>query len=269
MFHRKGTREMIEQMTFGDRAWWVILRFGRMASACVTLVVAPLLLGQAPTPGAASPGDIHGRVVDENGSGISGAVVNLAGQTVPSSSSKAYTPFMLKTRAASDGSFQFSFLAAGRYVVCVEPIGNLVDHCMWTPQPPVDLARGQSMALAPLRVEKGHWLQIRLVDPNGYLEQNENKTANANLLVGVSTPNGVFLTSRSKLATGGGKDLEVLVPFSTPFQVRIQSTFYKLSGANGTATPGQGASSAAPSQIAAGTLPQSVPPIVVNVVGLQ
>ena len=195
------------------------------------LIAAGLLYSQALKPVNTSPGLIQGQVIGPNGKGLAGLPIHLIRQFSPSAQ---FSPSIVITKTNADGFFGFNLLAAGRYIICARPQSDYIDHCNWQPQPPFDLAKGQSLTLPNLQLQSGYWLQVQIKDPGGLLEKNERTTANANLTVGVTTQSGVFVPSRSHLAANGQKTMEMFVPNSASFITRVHSTFYKLTDDNGT-----------------------------------
>lgn len=203
----------------------------------VTTLLVPIftaggvLFSQPLKPADLSPATVLGQVVDPNNKGLPGMTVHLIRQYSPTA---GFSPEVLATKTNSDGHFGFTLVPAGRYAVCARPQSNYVDHCHWQPQPPLDLAKGQSLTLPNLQLQSGYWLQVQIKDPGGLLEKNEGTTANANLTVGVTTQFGVFIQSRSHPAANGQKNLEIFVPTSASFITRVHSTFYKLTDDDGT-----------------------------------
>ena len=75
---------------------------------CVSLSLIVMLPLSALVFGQESTGNIYGRVVDEQGSGIPGATATLTGETAPRS-----------TTSDANGYFRFLYIAPGRYAVTV------------------------------------------------------------------------------------------------------------------------------------------------------
>jgi hypothetical protein len=123
-----------------------------------TTALAVLLLSQATPPGAS----IHGRVLDDRGSPIPGAVVvAVGGPPVPGALSFITT---------ETGTFTFDRLEAGRYVVSVAKPGYpTVTHGQVRPGgpgTPLELKTGQRLEL-PLTVPRGAAIEGVLVGPDG------------------------------------------------------------------------------------------------------
>lgn len=126
----------------------------RIASA----VLGALLLAQAPSPGAS----IHGRIVDDRGSPIPGAVaVIVGGPPVPGALSFITT---------EGGTFTFDRLHAGRYVVSVAKPGYpTVSHGQSRPGgpgKPIELKAGERLDV-PLTMPRGASIEGTFIDAGG------------------------------------------------------------------------------------------------------
>ncbi len=62
--------------------------------------------------------------------------------------------------------FRFNGVPAGAYQLCSNsPDASLLDHCLWGAEKIVNVAPGKFAALAPIALEKGVNLNIKVNDP--------------------------------------------------------------------------------------------------------
>jgi hypothetical protein len=130
----------------------------RLAACLVTTVYVGLAQGTA---------SISGRILSEEGCTLRATV------TLNFAAARGYPAPPRRVLTGSNGTFTFSRLPAGRYVLCAQvppaeaaPANSpYIDTCDWgSAQPPITLAAGQQLAGIVFTAPNGAWLKIRVVD---------------------------------------------------------------------------------------------------------
>jgi len=170
--------------------------------------------------------DLSGVVTGSDGKPVARALISAIGTlTVPWSN--------VQTTSGADGSFSFKGLNPGPYRLCAQVLaGGYLNPCDWSPSPPtLMLVTGKSVTAFALPIEKGSIQKIRINDPSNVLGANK---AAAPLLMGIRTPNGLFVSPVLTAQDANGSDHEITIPFDTPVQILVQGNQLKLAASDGT-----------------------------------
>ncbi len=175
---------------------------------------------------------ITGKVVDTSNHAVPAAIVTIS-EAAPSKTDPP-TFHGAGTQTAADGTFSFTNLDAGTYLVCSQvPHGSLLNPCQWTKTLPlVTVASSTATASITLTMQPGYRLPVRVNDPQNLLAANEGKTPGAHLLIGIS---GGYHFEEALIDStdSAGRNVSLLVPFGVPIAVTVQSNFLKLQDAAG------------------------------------
>lgn len=198
-----------------------------------TVKALAIAIGAAVTP-ALFAAVISGKVVDTSSHAVTSATVTIseeaASKTAPS------TFHGSSTETAADGTFSFTNLEAGTYLLCAQvPKGTLLNPCQWTKTiPQVTIGSSAETASITLTMQPGFRLPIRVDDLQNLLTTNEGETPGAHLLIGV---NGGYHFEVAGVDSNdsSGRNVSVLVPFDASIAVTVQSNFFKLQDAAGNA----------------------------------
>jgi len=179
-------------------------------------------------------GTISGNVVDAANHPVASAIVTMSEGAASRSTPPAFHGG--STQTATDGSFSFTNLEAGTYLLCAQvPHGTLLNPCQWTTTlPQAALASATSTAEITLTMRPGYRLPIRVDDAQGLLNAREGLTPGAHLLIGA---NGRyhFEVANVDSTDAAGCNLSLLVPFDTPATITVRGGFFKLQDAAGNA----------------------------------
>ncbi len=181
-------------------------------------------------------GQIRGRVVSEDGTGIGGSFVTV--ELLPPFPKRiSRTDWGVMTDSA--GSFSFDRLPIGKFRVCAQvPKGAWLNPCQWGSRPPlIILTAAQPTAMPSVVMRKGAAVPIRIEDPGQRLLQYEGKAAGAHLLIGVGNDAFGFMTARLVSRDANSKTYEVVLPFDSPRNVVIRSPGFRLTDGAGVALP--------------------------------
>jgi hypothetical protein len=137
------------------------------------------------------------------------------------------------------GSFRFVGLAEGRYRLCAQvPQSVWLNPCEWGLEPlVVSLSSDQPTARITMVLKKGATVPIRIDDPGHFLSQNEGSTAGAHLLLGVPNDGFTFHPAALISQDANGRNHQIVVPFNSPVNLVVYSTFFRLSDAAGIPLP--------------------------------
>lgn len=180
---------------------------------------------------AANTGSIQGSVQDATGKPLAGAVVDiLLDVSVLAQTAPATAPFHVSVLSLADGTYQATGLPAGPLRVCaLGGKGAQIGYCPNMASPTmIDLAAGESVALAPLVMKPGYALTIRVNDPQGVLAANEGKTAGAFLLTGIAAGGAGYMPLSIASTDSGGRNLQMLVPFDVAMTFAAQSRYFTM-----------------------------------------
>lgn len=173
----------------------------------------PVLTGAALFAQTEVSGSIRGRVLDEQGRPVYGAVVQTSRQPGLAAES-ALT--VAQGESKGDGSFELTGLNPGIYRLCVQQMGSaLLDPCEWSETPvTVQLSRGGVLEGVDVRVEFGEMLRIAIEDPQETLKAEEaaTKRKTSFLYVAIRSRAGNLRRARLLRTTAGGYELGVAAP---------------------------------------------------------
>lgn len=198
-------------------------------AVCAAALGAETLYGQA-----AGKGTITGRAVDSKGAGIGNAQVSVS---ITATAPEIVQPHTAATQTAADGTFSFAGLPPGSYMVCAGAESNqLLNSCRWgTPSATAVAQAGNTTALAPIVLQRGHPLQVRIDDPQELLRAHEGVTAGARLLVGIWSNTGLFIPLPVRASGNKGRDHELYIPEDVDLHLSVFSGFFAMGDGNGVA----------------------------------
>jgi len=135
----------------------------------------------------------------------------------------------------TNGTFTFSRLPAGRYVLCAQILPSeaapanspYVDTCVWgSTQPPITLAAGQQVAGIVFTAPKGAVLNLRVADPDHVLPQTAKAPSplEPELQLILKGPDGLFHHARFFSNDSGGRTYQAAIPLKTAVGMRIASS---------------------------------------------
>jgi hypothetical protein len=200
------------------------------------LVVMHLPVLLAALASSCLAGQIKGRVVSEDGTGIGGSFVTL--ELLPPFPKRIpRTDWGVATDNA--GSFSFDSLPIGRFRVCAQvPKGTWLNPCQWGSRPPLTILTAvQPTASSTVVMRRGAAVPIRIEDPGQRLLQYEGKVAGSHLLIGVGNDAFGFMTARLVSRDANSRTYEVVLPFDSPRNVVIRSPGFRLTDGAGVALP--------------------------------
>ncbi len=197
-------------------------------------------------------GALQGKVSDETGKSVSGAVITFRHFfTVQGRNQRVTTK--------NDGTFTINELPSGDYSQCIQvPNSDYVDDCEWnltfvprvlaTPSPtqigavamvkPVfagDMPHSSERIVVPpaglsspqqLRVRKGARVTVRFVDLAKVIDDKSH------LMVGALSPIGMFI-SATRATAGSVTTFEQVIPFDTKVRLIVNSLALKATGPKG------------------------------------
>jgi hypothetical protein len=144
--------------------------------------------------------------------------------------------------AGANGTFTFSRIPAGRYVLCAQvapaeaaPANSpYIDTCDWgSAQPPITLAAGQQVAGIVFTAPKGAWLKIRVVDPEHALPQavptKGPSALDPQLQLIVKGPDGLHRHARFASSDAAGRNYQMVVPLNTALGLKAASSVASIS----------------------------------------
>ena len=199
------------------------------------LALAHAVLAQTPAP----TGTISGRVLSEEGRALRATV------TLSFATARGYPAPPWRTLTGSNGTFTFSRLPAGRYVLCAQVAGSeaapanspYVDTCVWpSGQTPMTLAAGQQVAGVVFTAPKGAWLNVRVADPDRVLPQVLSRAPaplEPELQLMLRGPDGLYRHARYVSTDSGGRTYQIAIPVKTAVGVKIASTIANVFGQAG------------------------------------
>ncbi len=194
-------------------------------AGCVTSVLL------AAPPGATS--SISGTVLGFGGKPVPGVVVSYFEEPSSSQASALLNGFV---RTKPDGTFTISNVGAGKYQICVQAQEmGMLDPCVWSAKPAVTVAAGENSTGLRITLQKGAWLKLRLVDPNGFLPGNLNVKPGTQMVIAARTPSGFLQTTHLVGKDATGTNLEMLLPTAVPVHLGVFSQMFQCADANGTA----------------------------------
>jgi hypothetical protein len=193
--------------------------FGALAAAILAL------------PVMAEAAQISGTVLNADGKPLAGMRVTISRGPAPDAK-----PFSTIVSVAADGTFEAKDLAAGRYVICPQPLPpmGLLAPCSWEKAPPmVTVTADQSVRLPAVQLKRGVMMAVRLDDPSGYVEAAENRPG-AGILISVRTPGGAVMPAISQ-QKNNGYTYQLLVPADTDLTLSVHSQYFQIENSKGEA----------------------------------
>ena len=138
-----------------------------------------------------SAADFHGKVIDDLGAPVHGAIVTLASSSRNDGVSVAISNM---TTSAADGTYTVPGLPTGSYVVCATPQATgLLDSCGWAAtQPVVQLGSATNAPVVTTQLQHGAVISVRVDDPLSALTAPVSGGGVSNLSMGVTTATGRF-----------------------------------------------------------------------------
>ena len=219
----------------------------------VKTLLACFLMTAACAAAAKSSGGLSGKVTDEQGSPVPRTSVMVTLQ--PSSSGGPFTPFSATTRSEEDGSFLFTGVPAGTYMLCAENrAGRMLNSCAWAAKPAlVTVGDGHANNEANVQLKKGYLLHVALEDKEGLLKQHESQSGH--IFVSLPAPDMTVQMPAELTKDQHGRVLTLLVPFDTQVGISVFSDFFTLADEKGNAFTTKGFK--VPVQIPTGTAESS------------
>jgi hypothetical protein len=212
---------------------YCVTRFASRATA-IGILVAHAALAQ--TPATAS---ISGRVLSEEGRTLRATV------TLSFASARGYPAPPWRTPTGANGTFTFSRLPAGRYVLCAQVAASetasanspYVDTCVWpSGQTPITLSAGQQVAGIAFTAPKGALLKVQVADPDRVLPQVSAKgpaPLEPELQLILKGPDGLYRHARYVSGDSGGRTYQIAIPVNTAVGMKIVSTIANVFDQNG------------------------------------
>jgi hypothetical protein len=180
-------------------------------------------------------GEILLTLISEEGIPISGGIITLHLAQPEQKSKMQRTDWTSKTDAA--GSVRITALPQGKYTTCViVPDTNWLSPCEWNiPTPSVSITADSPTTAATILMRRGVTLTVRVDDPLQLLPQHEGKTDGAFVLIGAVSSGFVFHQMPVVSRDSKGRDQEVLIPFDTPVELLVRSSFFRINDPSGLA----------------------------------
>src|ERR1043166_2576528 len=162
-------------------------------SSVLVLLFAILTGTDAIAQGAVPFGQIQGSIFTQANQPIPKAIV-----VVQQQDASAAPAFEASGVAGPDGSFTFSGVPVGTFLICVQvPGSSYLNPCTWSNNPPsVTLTNRLGGNAGRIRMDEGQLLKVKLNDANKLLQTDEGKVPGAKVLIGVFGPNGLFVPMR-------------------------------------------------------------------------
>jgi hypothetical protein len=195
----------------------------------VRLTLASLACLQAALAQTPAAGSISGSVLSEDGRSLRATV------TLSFAAARGYPAPPWRTLAGANGTFTFSRLPAGRYVLSAQVAASetapanapYVDTCVWpSGQPPITLTAGQQVAGIVFTAPKGALLNVRVADPDHLLPQvpaNGPAPLDPELQLILKGPDGLYHHARYVSDDSGGRIYQITIPVKTALAARIVS----------------------------------------------
>lgn len=211
-----------------------------------------LLIGLSVALAAQTGGSMSGILKDTSGAPVAKAMVTAYLQA---KSTDGKFPPVFNATTGSDGTFSFTGMVAGTYLLCAErPDIALLNPCFWAERKTTaSVASGGSASGVSLVAEKGVALNIRVNDSRGVLSASPSLD---DVTITVKPASGPGLPVRVASKDGTGKTLTALVRASQSVDVLIYSAKLVLADSKGTAfgSPNAKVTVTAPSAAAAASL---------------
>jgi hypothetical protein len=235
-----------------------------MKRLLVTLALLAFIgLAQQPQP---FNGSVSGTVAGEDGTAIVGATIALR-LAPPTTSRMVRQQTNWATVTVTGGAFQLAGLPQGVYSVCPHLDNSTwLSPCEWNfPTPLATISSSNPNPTVTITLKRGVAVPVRIDDPGQFLPQNEGATPRAGLLLMLSGPGLFFRLVPLVSQDSTGRSYQIVVPPNTPLTLLVQSSFYHLNDATGTALS-QGGSTKIPILVTSG---QQLPPITFTIASAQ
>ena len=134
----------------------------------MTLTLTLVLPGQEVPSAEGKTGTVAGRVLNEQGHGVSGSFVLLMTVLDGGKSEKEFRAMARSTTVDAQGNFGFEGVEAGHYRLCAEPshVGHW-NNCWWGEAVELDVLAGRMVGPLPVRVGAAEKIRVRVRDPKG------------------------------------------------------------------------------------------------------
>jgi hypothetical protein len=178
-------------------------------------------------------GVIDGRLVGEDGPVIAGGGVTM--RLVRPTRKAGFQRTEWAATSDASGAFRFEAVPSGDYLLCAYvPHSTWLNPCEWgLPTPAVTLSDVRTRANLTITLRKGVAVTIRIEDPNQLLPLHEGRTAGARLLLGVGSAGFVFRFVPVVSQDASGRDQRLVIPYDTPVNLVVRSTFFQVIDAMG------------------------------------
>jgi hypothetical protein len=186
-------------------------------------------------------GDIRGIVRSDSGVPLAGAFLSAHPLSV------AEDPELRGGIAAADkdGSFRIQGLRAGAYSICVTAPGtDFLNPCQWAARRPVArIEKADGAAELAISLERGHWLEIRVDDPEKLAPTPANRKSDVAVSIGVTTSEGFFHSASLDSSDRRGHNYRLLVPFRRNLKLSAAAQNLKLVNSQGVEVDPRGGAS--------------------------
>jgi hypothetical protein len=211
-----------------------------MRTMLITLTVACYCITESSAQTAS--GGIQGRVVDQNGAAVPGAVVvySRGVSYLPRQPGSHLTPVLAPGEvslsgyalADSNGAYAAGGLPAGNYGMCVyHQTLPYLDPCKWARGTGASVLQSVQDAGATV-LQKGVFLRVQVNDPDRLLASSTT-LLRSDLTIGVMTVPGAFWPASLVAASAAGRTYLVPVPPGQALYCWIWSGDYTLSDSKG------------------------------------
>jgi len=181
---------------------------------------------------------ISGRVVDESGAVVSGAVVRysrvprLEADVVAGETRYALAPGETERGGVvptdAGGDFATEALPSGKYSLCVSPPLGFLDPCRWHSRTEVVVDSGETATDVQLTTRRGAVVRIEVDDPKQQVRFGSGPGGFRNLILGVMTSGGAFDSARVLERSGTLWKLAVTVDYEVPLKLWVFSRHLQL-----------------------------------------
>ena len=205
---------------------------GALATACGML--AQTTAPQGSSSQAAPKGRINGTVQTSAGRPVPNARVSI--NVRPVSPGVAFTVFNTMVATAADGTFSATAVPDGTYAVCPIPRdSSTLPPCLWTHEPRVTVANGQTVTVPTIQLQPSADLYVRVNDLSGNYAAALGKVPGASLMLAVHAPGGMLIPIPTTRSDSTGFDAHLPIPAGTTVSLMVFSSYFSLTDGNGAA----------------------------------